>query len=60
MKLSISIGNLGQVWCLNVLVPDLCPLSYFVEHYTSLSYAHPDIFGLVKRPDIKMVQIIIF
>ena len=23
------IGMLGQVWCLIVLIPDLCPLSYF-------------------------------
>ena len=23
------IGILGQVWCLIVLIPDLCPLSYF-------------------------------
>ena len=21
--------DLGQVWCLIVLIPDLCPLSYF-------------------------------
>ena len=27
------IGILGQVWCLIVLIPDLCPLSYFnVSH----------------------------
>ena len=24
------IGILGQVWCLTVSIPDLCPLSYFV------------------------------
>ena len=24
-----KIGILGQVWCLIVLIPDLCPLSYF-------------------------------
>ena len=24
------IGILGQVWCLIVSIPDLCPLSYFV------------------------------
>ena len=23
------IGNLGQMWCLIVSIPDLCPLSYF-------------------------------
>ena len=23
------IGNLGQVWCLIVSIPDLCTLSYF-------------------------------
>ena len=25
-----SIGILGQVWCLIVSIPDLCPLSYFI------------------------------
>ena len=24
-----NIGILGQVWCLVVSIPDLCPLSYF-------------------------------
>ena len=24
----ISLGILGQVWCLIVSIPDLCPLSY--------------------------------
>ena len=27
------IGILGQVWCLIVSIPDLCPLSYFVNVY---------------------------
>ena len=27
-KLSFPIGILGQVWCLLVSIPDLCPLSY--------------------------------
>ena len=26
---TFSIGILGQVWCLIVSIPDLCPLSYF-------------------------------
>ena len=26
----IAIGILGQVWCLIVYIPDLCPLSYFL------------------------------
>ena len=25
----MSIGILGQVWCLIVSIPDLCPFSYF-------------------------------
>ena len=25
------IGILGQVWCLIVLIPDICPLFYFDE-----------------------------
>ena len=25
----VSIGILGQVWCLIVSIPDICPLSYF-------------------------------
>ena len=29
-KQYFPIGILGQVWCLIVLIPDLCPLSYFV------------------------------
>ena len=29
VKLSLSIGILGQVWCLIVLIPDLCLFSYF-------------------------------
>ena len=28
VKLSLLIGILGQVWCLNVSIPDLCPLAY--------------------------------
>ena len=31
MKLSLSIGILGQVWCLIVSIPDLCLLSYYVK-----------------------------
>ena len=27
-------GILGQVWCLIVSIPDLCPLSYFALKYT--------------------------
>ena len=27
---TFPIGILGQVWCLIVSIPDLCPLSYFV------------------------------
>ena len=26
---SVPLVSLGQVWCLIVLIPDLCPLSYF-------------------------------
>ena len=29
VKLSLSHWYLGQLWCLIVLIPDLCPLSYF-------------------------------
>ena len=28
MQESVRYGILGQVWCLIVLIPDLCPLSY--------------------------------
>ena len=28
VKLSLSIGILGKVWCLIVSIPNLCPLSY--------------------------------
>ena len=27
----VTEGHLGQVWCLIVLIPDLCPLSYFIS-----------------------------
>ena len=27
----VPIGILGQVWCLIVSLPDLCPLSYFLD-----------------------------
>ena len=30
VSLSLSIGILGQVWYLNVSIPDLCTLTYFV------------------------------
>ena len=33
------IGVLGQVWCLIVLISDLCPLSYFVVSYKQ-KYGH--------------------
>ena len=29
VKLSLPIGILGQVWCLIVSIPDLCPIFYF-------------------------------
>ena len=29
MSYSMSIGILGQVWCLILSIPGLCPLSYF-------------------------------
>ena len=32
VMLSLFIGILGQVWCLIVSIPDLCPLSYFVPY----------------------------
>ena len=28
---TFPFGILGQVWCLIVLIPDLCPLSYFAS-----------------------------
>ena len=31
MKLSLSHSILGQGWCLIVLIPDFCPLSYFMK-----------------------------
>ena len=34
------IGILGQVWCLIVTIPDLCPLSYF--YYESVKYYAPE------------------
>ena len=38
MRLSHPIGILGQVWCLNVSIPDICPLSYFQQNIMSLTY----------------------
>ena len=32
------IGILGQVWCLIVSIPDLCPLSYFKPNKLTCSY----------------------
>ena len=29
-------GNLGQVWCLIVLIPDLCPFYYFIVCHCSI------------------------
>ena len=29
-RFHFPIGILGQVWCLIVSIPDLCPLSYFL------------------------------
>ena len=44
------IGILGQVWCLIVLIPDHCPLSYFVitnqSLFTGIITTH---MGLVAR-----------
>ena len=35
---SISVlKGLGQVWCLIVSIPDLCPLSYFHTSFESAS-----------------------
>ena len=31
IRIANYIGVLGQVWCLIVLMPDLCPFSYFVR-----------------------------
>ena len=31
--LSFVMSILGQVWCLIVLIPDLCPISYFSTHF---------------------------
>ena len=33
-----SIGILGQVWYLIVLIPDLCSLTYFVNSQTGKSF----------------------
>ena len=33
-----SIGILGQVWCLIVSIPDLCPLSYLVTLHNNVRY----------------------
>ena len=30
-----EVGILGQVWCLIVSIPDLCPLSYFKNNFCS-------------------------
>ena len=39
---TIPCGILGQVWHLTVLIPDLCPLSYFKDssilQYDTLSF----------------------
>ena len=40
VTLSLSIGILGQVWCLIVSIPDLCPLSYFEIRICSLLLCH--------------------
>ena len=34
VSLSLSIGILGQVWYLIVLIPDLCTLTYFDINHT--------------------------
>ena len=34
------IGILGQVWCMIVLIPDLCPLSHFYFCYITKFYIH--------------------
>ena len=34
---NFSIGILGQLWCLIVLIPDLCPLSYFDNLQTTMN-----------------------
>ena len=31
-----KLGILGQVWCLIVSIPDLCPLSYFDAKFSCL------------------------
>ena len=31
---TFHFGILGQVWCLIVLIPELCPLSYLVLFYS--------------------------
>ena len=32
LGLPFPIGILGQLWCLIVLIADICPLSYFYTH----------------------------
>ena len=43
------IGHLGQVWCLIVWIPDLCPLSYF--HKTKLHQTMGAITKYNKQQD---------
>ena len=38
VSLSLSIGILGQVWYLNVSIPDLCTLTYFYTFSDCLRY----------------------
>ena len=41
---TFPIGVLGQVWCLIVSIPDLCPVSYFVFTYINPAIHAPGVF----------------
>ena len=50
---NFPIGILGQMWCLIVSVPDLCPLSYFVKKLKKILARQQ--LSAHKRNDIPLV-----
>ena len=60
----IPIGILGQVWCLIVSIPDLCPLSYFlIYEWKNVRDAHKSrLFGhtgqILKWMDLRVSPIL--
>ena len=54
-----SIGILGQVWCLIVLIPDLCPLSYFANNSTFVLEAEPGktLYQKTREHDILFISL---